>query len=469
LKTPFHSISKRSFFFLTAICLVLTLFCQFPYRAIALSIEEERILGEKFLTQIRAHFELVNDGFLNDYINDLGHYLIKPLETKPFPFNFYIIKDNSLNAFAAPGGHIFIFSGLIDVMDEVDELAAVLSHEIGHVSARHLSQRIEQSKKISLATVAMILAGIFIGGDVGQALTTGSVAAGMQAQLHYSRIDERQADQLGFKYMTEASFDPSSMIVILRKIERGYWLGTDKVPPYLLTHPTGPERMANLDAMLSQHFAGSSNKEITQFINLFPLFKTVIQANCLDPPDAERRFNLQLAETPGSYLPHLGLGIVYTAKSDYGKAIFHLQKAYRQTSRIIPVLTYLGNAYQMNGQNKEAVKILQEALRLNDQDKGALYLLGLSYENLGDYQKAIQIFERLSALNQTRTDVYYHLGIVYGKVRQLGLAHYNFGIYFKALGQMQNASFHFRKAETLSVNNPELKEKIRKAKGEASS
>jgi predicted Zn-dependent protease len=448
--------------------ILFSLFFQFPSRAVALSIEEERDLGEKFLAQIRAHFELVNDGFSNDYINDLGNFLIKPLETKPFPFKFYIIKDNSLNAFAAPGGHIFIFSGLIDVMDEVDELAAVLTHEIGHVSARHLSQRIEQSKKISLATVAMILAGMFIGGDVGQALTTGSVAAGMQAQLHYSRIDERQADQLGFKYMTEASFDPASMIVILRKIERGSWLGTDKMPPYLLTHPTGPERMANLDAMLSQYFAGSPKKETNQFINLFPLFKTVIQAICLDPPDAERQFKDQLGETPGSYLPHLGLGIVYTGKSDYGKAILHLQKSYGQAPRIIPVLTYLGDAYQMNGQNKEAIRVLEEALRINDQDREALYLLGLSYENLGDYRKAIQIFERLSAFTPIRTDVYYHLGIVYGRVKQLGLAHYNFGIYFKALGQLQNASFHFRKAEALSKNNPGLKEKIQKAKGEAS-
>jgi len=127
--------------------------------ASALSIEDERKMGEEFMAQVVAQLELVNDPFANQYINDLGHYLIEPLETRSFPFHFYIIRDNTLNAFAAPGGHIFVFSGLIEAMDTVDELAAVICHEIGHISARHLAKRIEQSKTIGLATLAGILAG----------------------------------------------------------------------------------------------------------------------------------------------------------------------------------------------------------------------------------------------------------------------------------------------------------------------
>ena len=112
-------------------------------KAFGLSIEEERKLGQEFIAQIRGYFELVDDESANQFITDLGRYLTMPLETKPFPFHFYIVNDNTLNAFAAPGGHIFVFSGLIEAMDNLDELSSVICHELGHVTARHISQRIE--------------------------------------------------------------------------------------------------------------------------------------------------------------------------------------------------------------------------------------------------------------------------------------------------------------------------------------
>ena len=190
------------------------------FRAFALSIEEERKMGEQFLAQINQSLRLVEDDFANSYINDLGQYLLRSLETKPFPFRFYIIQNGDLNAFAGPGGHIFFFTGLIEAMDEVDELAGVLSHEIAHVSARHLSERMEQSTMVQLATLAGVLLGALVGGEASGAIMTGSMAAVMQKQLAYSRDNERQADQLGFKFMAVAGFDPSGMIVTFKKIKK---------------------------------------------------------------------------------------------------------------------------------------------------------------------------------------------------------------------------------------------------------
>lgn len=430
--------------------------------AFALSIEDEKTLGRDFLTQIRRHFELVDDDFTDPFINKLGHYLISPLETKHFPFNFYVIKDNTLNAFAGPGGRIFIFSGLVDVLDSVDELAAIICHEIGHVSARHLAKRIQQSKKIGLATLACIIAGMFLGGKAAGALITGSMAAGIQTQLSYSRDDERQADQLGFKYMQSAGFDPAGMLTTLKKIEKGSWLGTDKVPTYLLTHPCGPERMSNLDTMLSTYSPKCPKVEAARFSALFPLFKTVIRAKCLDSHDAERLFSLELKKTPGSDLPHLGLGIVYKERAEYTRAIYHLKKALETRPDFVPILTTIGKTYQMNGQDKEAVSVLEKALKLDKGSKSALFLLGVSYENLEQYEKAIHLFERLASLRPVKKEVYYHLGLSYGRHNRLALAHYNFGLYFKRLGQPQKARFHFRKADSLCQHNPDLRKKIRR-------
>ena len=432
-------------------------------KVFAISIEEERKLGQRFLAQIRKHFELVEDDFANEFITDLGHYLIRPLETKPFPFHFYIIKSKHQNAFAAPGGHIFVFSGLVEGMESLDELAAVICHEIGHVSARHLSQRIEQSKKIGLATMAGILAGALIGGELAQAVATGSMAAGIQAQLHYSRQDERQADQLGFEYMKSSGINPTGMIATLKKLEKGRLWGTDRIPPYLLTHPTGPERMSNLDAMISHFEPKPPKREVLRFRSDFQLFRTILRAKSLESKDAERLFQRDLEHDPSSPLPHLGLGIVYKERSEYKLAIRHLRTALKAAPSSAAILRELGETYQLKGQNREAISILEEALELDAENRSTLFLLAISYENLESYGKAVELFEKLSYFRPVNKDVYYHLGISYGRLNKLSLAHYNFGLYFKRLRETEKAKFHFQKADQLSANNPVLRKKIHRA------
>ncbi|MEE9611548.1 MAG: M48 family metalloprotease, partial [Desulfatiglandales bacterium] len=431
--------------------------------AFALSIEDERILGQKFLIQVRTQYPIVDDDFANEYISALGHYLTGPLETRHFPFGFYIIKENDLNAFAGPGGHIFVLYGLIEAMDEVDDLASVMSHEIAHVSARHLAHRIEQSKKIGFATMVGVLAGMLIGGKAAAAIISGTQAAGIQAQLAYSRDDERQADQLGFKYMDGTGFDPSGMITALKKLEQGQWLGGDKIPTYLKTHPGGPERMANYESMLTHYTQKPENREVAKFRGLFPFFKTVLRAKCLEPRDAERLFNRELEKDSNSTLAHFGLGIVWRERSEYSKAIDQFQEALKRQPKSIPILRNLGEAYHLEGQDAEAIRVFEKALELNNQDKSALFLLAKSYQSTEKYKKAVRIYERLTLMKPVRPEVFYNLGVSYGRQNKLALAHYNFGIYFKKLGKMDKAGFHFQKADRLSESDPVLKSRIHKA------
>jgi predicted Zn-dependent protease len=441
------------------------LLCVPTPNALALTIEEEHKLGQEFLTQIRAHFVLIQDEFPRQFINDLGQYLTQQLEIRHFPYRFYLIKDNSLNAFAAPGGHIFVFSGLVEIMSAADELAAVITHEIAHVSARHLSKRIELSRKITLATLAGILAGVLIGGKAAAALITGSMAAGIQAQLHYSRNDERQADQLGYRYLKPTGFNPAALLTTMKEIERGRWFGSDKIPPYLLTHPTGPERMATLETMLRGFQPKSPTPEVVRFRSRFPYFRAYLMAKSLESYEAERLFKLDLKKDSDSTVPLFGLGVVHKERGEYELAIDYLKRALKSKPDFIPLLTTLGECYQLNGQDAEAIQLFRRALNLDEGNKGAMYLLGLSYENRGQYGKAVGLFEILTAFKPVRNEVYYHLGVSYGKAKRLARAHYNFWIYFKRLGQVEKARFHFQKAEGLSTNDPLLRKKIEKAKG----
>ena len=430
-----------------------------------LSIEDETKMGQQFLIQMKSIFQFVDDDFANAYINDLGQYLVGFLETKPFNFHFYLIRSNDLNAFAGPGGHIFIFTGLIDVMDDVDELAAVIAHEMGHVSARHISERLEQNTKFQLATLAAILASALIGGQAQGAIMTGSMAAMMQKQLAYSRDDERQADQLGFKYMSMAGFNPAGMIKTLKKIQREEMVASDHVPAYLLTHPGGPERMANYETMME------GDKQLlhetaatTKYRESFPIFKAILRAKYTDPTDAERAFNRDLAADPDAVWAHFGLGIVFREKEEYSKAVDQFHEALKRRPHSLVIIKNLAEAYQLMGREDEAMPLFSEVLKQDPNDRSALYLMALSYQNLGEYEKSIPIFQKLTSMAPVKNDVYYNLGMSYGKLNQLALAHYNFGIYFKREGKIGKAQFHFQKAEEYARNDPALQERIIKAK-----
>jgi beta-barrel assembly-enhancing protease len=448
---------------LTPILLFFFLFSLGQPPAFALSTEEERVAGEEFRASVRRQLELVQDDFAEGYINDLGQYITRALETKPFPFQFYLVKDNTPNAFAGPGGHIFFYSGLISMMDAVDELAAVMSHEIGHVSARHLSNRIEQNKAMTIAVLAGMLAGALMGGKAGGAIATGTMAAGIQKQLSYSREDERQADNLGFKYMEESRFSPAGMITVLKKLERLSPGGTDAIPGYLLTHPGGPERVSTSETLMTQFVPKAESAESIRFRKLFPYFKAVLIAKSMDFQGASRYFNREREGNPESPAVQFGLGVVQKERLDYSMAIEHFEKALKEAPDANPVLIHLAETYQLQGQDRKAIDVVERVLRTDERNKAALYLTGMSYQNMEEYSKATVFYERLVSLRPVKDEVFYNLGVCYGRQEKLALAHYHTGLYFQRTFDFQKARYHFLKAEQLAGNDQALKNRLYEA------
>jgi len=433
-------------------------------KAHALSIEDEMELGQEFLKGVKRAFPFVEDDYANKYFTSLGNYLFQATKSRPFPLKFYIIKDDTVNAFAGPGGQIFFFTGLIEAMDEIDEVASVLCHEIAHVSARHLAKRMEQGKKIQLATLAGILAGSLIGGKAAGPIVTGSLAAGIQTQLNYSREDERQADQLGYEYMCQAGLKPEAIISALSNLSKNQWYDIDKKLSYLLTHPVGTERIANIESLKTSFKPeSSSNYKAEQFRKAFPLFKTILRAQSLAPVDAERIFTKDLKNVTNTALANFGLGIVWKNKSELTKAIEHFEKALIEMPDSLPVLRYLGESYQQKGRDQDAIKIFNKALKKNRQDNETLFLLALSYQNIDDYYRSISILKRLVLIKPVKDKVFYNLGISYGKNKELGFAHYYFGLFYKRKKMPGKAQFHFEIAQKNSIGNASLTKKIDEA------
>ncbi|UCG64517.1 MAG: M48 family metalloprotease [Deltaproteobacteria bacterium] len=432
-------------------------------QAALLSPQEETKLGQRFLASISAHYEFSDYPYIVQYINDLGAYIGRQVEVPYFPLEFYVIKDNTINAFAAPAGHVFFFSGLIMVMDNVDEFASVLAHELGHVSARHLAAKIERSQKMSLATMAGILAGILIGGEAAGALITGSMAAGIQAELGYSRDDERDADQLGLKYTYLSGFDPEGMVTVLQKMQRESWYGGQGTPSYLLTHPGAAERMANIEAMSRGHKMMPEPDETKKLRLRFPIFHTMVVALCDDKEAATRVFRKILQTDPKSSMAHYGLALILQREGNIHEALSHFSAALRENPNSVPILFSMGNAYQTIGEYENSVSILKKARKLSPKDTNILYLLALSFQNLEQYGQASKIYEKLTFLPPVNDRVYYNLGLVYGRQGKLARAHYNLGIYFTKLRRREKALFHFEKAKELAQSDPALRQRIDKA------
>jgi predicted Zn-dependent protease len=455
---------NKSVIFLVVISLMLSPPPFLLPNALAISVEDEQKKGEEVALYGQYTDAVLDNGFVRQYFNELGRYLIRPVETKHFNFHFYIINDKTVNAFATFAGHIFFYTGLINIMDSLDELAAVLCHEISHVAARHISKGMDRQKKIMIAQLAGVLAGALIGGEAAAPLIFGSQAAGMQAQINYTRDNERQADQMGFEYMKASGFDPRAMITVLKKFEQLKRMSpyVDKIPPYIMTHPTDSERMANNDSMLQSYTPMTPGEEVKRFRELFPFFQAVIRAKGLAPNTAQNTFFRELAKNPDSVPSYFGLGIVYTGTQEYEKAIAHLERALKLKPDFAPVLTSLGKAYQRNGEDEKALIVLKKAKALNEEDNSIRFLMGVSYENLEQYDEAIRIFKRLTYFEPIESGTYYHLGISYGRQNKLVLAHYNFGICYKRWRNFKKADFHFNKAYQLAEDDPRMREKIKK-------
>jgi predicted Zn-dependent protease len=432
-------------------------------RAAYLSPKEEIELGERFLASISSQYEFADYPYIERYMNELGAFVGSQIEVPYFPLKFYVIKDSTVNAFAAPAGHVFFFSGLIGILDDADELASILAHELAHVSARHLASRIDRSQKIGLATLAGMLAGILVGGEVGSALMTGSVAASIQAELGYSREDERQADQLGFKYTQLSGFDPAGMLTALHKIQRENWYGTQEIPAYLLTHPGVPERMATIESMLSGYEKTPDRETTKKLRAFFPIFQTMVIALCLDKEAAARELEKRLRNDPGSGMAHYGLGLILQREGKLNDALEHFKIAGKENADSIPIMFSLAETYQMLGEYEDSVSLLRRALELSPKDKEILFLLAVSLQRLEQYGHASRIYERLTFLPPVKHMVFYNLGLVYGRQGKLSHAHYNLGIYFSRLRSREKALFHFEKARELIRNDAELQNKIEKA------
>lgn len=329
--------------------------------------EEER-LGQDFMRQIRASSKVVTDPLLSQYIRTLGAQLAAGSEAAGHPFEFFLIEDPSINAFAGPAGHIGVHTGLILESETEGELAAVLAHEIAHVSQNHLFRAFDEASRMNGPLAAMILAAVLLGAaahdsDVGAAAIAGVQAGMLQHRINFTRANEQEADHVGMQILAEGGFPPSAMPAFFGRMGQAARLyDSGEFPEFLRTHPVTANRIADSRGRA----AGYAYRQRPDSLE-FHLSQAALKVASLDEPrDALRHFRKGLQE--GRYrnedAQRYGLVLALMRNRQWKDAQQELKPLLRKAPLQLEYLITQARVLEGREQPQAALETLEDGLTL---------------------------------------------------------------------------------------------------------
>ncbi|HSQ68478.1 MAG TPA: M48 family metalloprotease [Steroidobacteraceae bacterium] len=360
-----------------------------------LSIEDEYRIGRMVMRGLNESGRILEDPELDEYLRATGLRLASQANDGSRQFNFFLVRDRAINAFALPGGFIGIHTGLLLETGNESELAGVLAHEIAHVTQRHIARGIESGGRTSLVSTAAVLAAILLGAvaGVGSDATMGAISAAQglaaQAQINFTRENEYEADRIGIGILAAAGYEPDAMGAFFETMARRTQLGPDQVPELLRTHPVTSARIAEARGRASQ-YAGPRIRESSSYALMKERARVLTTAQGADPrdyyasvdpedPNASlaqlygKALALMVAGEPGEALPllrrlksaypetlpfHTALGQAQLATGDIRGALATLEKARELAPRNVPVTIRYGEALMRAGRPKKAHEVL---------------------------------------------------------------------------------------------------------------
>jgi predicted Zn-dependent protease len=434
----------------------------------SITIKEEEQMSRQMMAMIYKHFDVIDDPVIVPYVNKIGRRVLASLPQQPFKYQFHVINDDIYNAFATPAGHIFVYTGLLNAMQEEEELAGIMGHEIAHVYCRHISQKIERSKKVGMATLAGVAAGILMGlggaGEAGSAVTMGSMAAGQTAELAYSRENEMQADQLGVEFLAKANYNASGLLEILKKIRSKSWFGSEQVPTYLMTHPAVEDRIAFIGSWLESYdkkFKPVPRVNQDEF-NLVHLLSETRYGN---EQAILGKYESEVARNPKDPQAHHGYGLILARAGNRQEAISQVRIALTKRAFDPYILKDLGWIYFLDGKYEQALKTLESACTMIPDDPECQFYLGRAQMEMGNLSDASdRLLEAIRGFPNF-TQAYYFLGQSLGKQNQLGDAYYYLGIFYLRSRDYKNATIQLKQALKHAPDD-EKREQIQKWLGQ---
>lgn len=212
-----------------------------------LSVEKEIEYGDAYMRMLRSSQPIVNDPLMSDYVSALGAKLVANANDVKTPFEFFLIRNRDINAFAFFGGHVALHTGLFLHAQTESELASVVAHEIAHLTQRHLARAMEEQARQTPLTMAALIGSLMLAiaaPQAGIAAAQATTAASIQGQINYTRSNEKEADRIGLDTLSRSGFDVNAMPRFFTRMADQYRFAT-KPPQFLLTHPLPDSRITD--------------------------------------------------------------------------------------------------------------------------------------------------------------------------------------------------------------------------------
>lgn len=360
-----------------------------------ITTDEEYRVGRVVTKGLRSAGRILEDPLLTDYIEEVGHRIVLHANDGDHRFNFFVVKDNAINAFALPGGFIGVNAGLMLQTANESELAGVLAHEVAHVTQRHIARRVQADSKTNLISTAALIAGLIIaatsgaGGDVTQAIIAASQGFSAQSQINHTRANEYEADRVGIRFLAAAEFDPNAMAAFFGTMSRLAGLGGNWVPEYLRTHPMEISRIAEA----SNRAAGYPTRDVPSsdgYLNMRERLRVLMA----DSPDDALKFYVQLTrEMPPPYDTHLryGYALALLARNQAVDALGMFEKLRDERPDTIAYHVGYAEALVASGNLADGLAAFDEAHRLFPRNVPVTIAFSEALINAGNPARAHQI------------------------------------------------------------------------------
>jgi len=412
-----------------------------------LSPQAERQIGGSIFREIRLREpSYLDDPEVSGYLNRLGMRLVAQSGEARQDFEFFVLRDTTLNAFAMPGGFIGVHTGLITAAQSESELASVIAHEISHVTQRHLARMLgkqSQAQVVSMLAMAVAILASRNNPDVATGALLAGQAAGIQSQLNYSRDFEREADRLGINLLEKSGYDIRDMGTFFERLQNFGRLYENNAPGYLRTHPLTTERIADMGNRISQR----PYRQVADSLD-FLLVRAKLKAQEGDAREAVTHFAGLVKERKFVSEPaaHYGHAVALARVKDWAGAERELAQVRRLKATAPMIETLAAELRRQQNDREGALRLLRAASQRYPQERAVAYALmetlleagrleeaqqfgvadGQIYaadvRMLGLLAKTYALLGKVARQHRTQAEVYVANGLLLAAIEQLQLA-----------------------------------------------
>jgi predicted Zn-dependent protease len=358
---------------------------------LVISAKEEQAIARAILREVAVSPEIIQDIEVIDYLKNLGNRLVAYSPNKTQQFNFFVVNESSINAFAMLGGVIGVHTGLILASNSESEVASVLGHEIAHVTQRHLPRMIAQQKNDTIKSVLGIALALLVARanpQLSAGTMTAASAMGVQKQLDFTRENEKEADRVGFQILTDAGFDGRAMVSFFGTLQKGSRFSEGAAPSFLRTHPITTERISDM----SNRVKDTRYRQIPDNPD-FVYIKSKLRATNGTPQSAVAEFEGSIKDKRymNEAAERYGLAIAYMRKNDFVKARQEVEWLKTNAKKDALIETLACKLEVATNQPTQALNLYLKALNIYPNYRALIYGLAEHYLMTNEPEKTIRL------------------------------------------------------------------------------